>query len=223
LEEEPQALFEKLRKLRLDISKYLRFPPYIVFQDKALKEMTLLKPSNVEEFLRIKGVGETKAQKYAEIFMACIRGEDTDIAAHIERKGDAGDAVQKDKDLANDSNAKKQQIIELPKDGNLSSAEIAGTDGVSPPTVWASKAQVTMGKYDTPHEKAPAGEDLSTDWKPDPEVVLFIRRKIQALGSLEAVNAHYKDYSKICEYARRMAPLILNETEKDAKDQNPLH
>jgi DNA-directed RNA polymerase specialized sigma24 family protein len=221
LEEEPQALFEKLRKLRLDISKYLGFPPYIVFQDKALKEMTLLKPSNVKEFLRINGVGETKAQKYAEIFMACIRGEDTDIAAYIERKGDAGDADAKDENSADESGAKKQQIIELLKDGNLSSAEIAGTVGVSPPTVWAYKAHVTMGKYDTSHEKAPDGEDLTTDWKPDPEVVLFIRGKIQALGSLEAVNAHYKDDSQICEYARRMAPLILSEAEKDAKDLNP--
>ena len=221
LEEEPQALFEKLRKLRLDISRYLGFPPYMVFQDKALKEMTLLKPSNVKEFLRIKGVGETKAQKYAEIFMACIQGEDPDIAAHIERKGDAGDADQKDENSEDESSAKKQEIIELPKDGNLSSAEIGGTDGVSPPTVWASKAQVTMGKYDTPHEKTPAGEDLTTDWKPDPEAVLFVKRKIQALGSLEAVNAHYEEDSQICAYAKRMAPLILSETEKDAKDLSP--
>ena len=115
LEEEPQALFEKLRKLRLDISKYLGFPPYIVFQDKALKEMTLLKPSNVKEFLRIKGAGETKAQKYAEIFMACIRGEDPDIAAHIEKKGDAGDADAKDTDLTDNFQCEKAADYRTPQ------------------------------------------------------------------------------------------------------------
>jgi len=218
---EDQSLFEALRKIRLDISRYLGVPPYIVFNDKSLKEMASVKPSNVGEFLEINGVGDSKAQRYGEVFLACIRGEDTDIEAYLERKGDVGEADVKDENLADDSDAKKQLIIKLLKDGKLSSAEIAEMVGVSPPTVWAYKAHVTMGKYDISHEKEPAGEDLSTDWKPDPEVILFIRAKIQELGNIEAVNDHYKGDSLICEYAKRIAPLVLSETDKDSKDLNP--
>ena len=220
-DEEQQSLFETLRKLRLSISRYLGVPPYIVFNDKSLKEMALIKPSNVDEFLKINGVGEAKVQRYAEIFLACIRGEETDITAYFERKEDAEEVVTKDENSAGDSGEKKQLIIELLKEGRLTSAEIAEKVGVSPPTVWAYKAHVTMGKYDTSDEKETVDEDLSADWKPDPEVVLFIRGKIQELGSIEAVNALYKDDSLVSEYARHMAPLILNEAKKDAEDLSP--
>ena len=196
VDEEQQSLFETFKKLRLNISRHLGVPPYIVFNDKSLKEMALIKPSNVDEFLEINGVGEAKVQRYSEIFLACIRGEETDIATYLERKEDAEEVVTKDENSAGDSGEKKQLIIELLKEGKLTSAEIAKKAGVSPPTFWAFKGNLTMGKYDTPDNKEPVNEDPLKDWIPDPEVVLFIRGKIQALGSIEAVNALYKDDSQ---------------------------
>ena len=53
--ENKQDLFETLRKLRLKISKQLKVPPYIIFNDQSLKEMALFKPATVNDFLQIKG------------------------------------------------------------------------------------------------------------------------------------------------------------------------
>lgn len=69
-------LFEKLRKLRLDISKRLGLPPYVVFHDKTLMEMVALRPKSREELLRISGVGERKAEQYGELFLKAIKEED---------------------------------------------------------------------------------------------------------------------------------------------------
>lgn len=66
-------LFEKLRMVRKKISSLEGVPPYIVFSDVALKEMSTYLPLNKEEFLKIKGVGEVKYEKYGEEFLAEIK------------------------------------------------------------------------------------------------------------------------------------------------------
>ena len=81
--EESRQLFEILRKLRLDISRQLEVPPYIIFPDKSLKEMAAVKPANLEDFLQITGVGASKAQRYSEVFLDCIRGEKIDLSRYI--------------------------------------------------------------------------------------------------------------------------------------------
>jgi ATP-dependent DNA helicase RecQ len=65
-------LFEKLRRLRLDFSKNLGVPPFVIFHDKTLKEMASFKPSNHGEFLQINGVGERKAEKFGDAFLKAI-------------------------------------------------------------------------------------------------------------------------------------------------------
>jgi len=77
-DEGSRRLFEKLRKLRLDIARKLEVPPYVVFHDRSLKEMALIKPATADDFLRITGVGASKAKRYSEAFLACIQGEKID-------------------------------------------------------------------------------------------------------------------------------------------------
>ena len=72
LGEEHRPLFEKLRRLRLDISKNLGVPPFVVFHDKTLMAMATHQPKNREEFLQISGVGEQKAERFAEAFLKAI-------------------------------------------------------------------------------------------------------------------------------------------------------
>jgi ATP-dependent DNA helicase RecQ len=67
-----RQLFEKLRRLRLDISKKLGVPPYVIFHDKTLTEMVVFRPKNREELLQINGVGEQKAQRFGDDFLAAI-------------------------------------------------------------------------------------------------------------------------------------------------------
>jgi len=66
-------LFEKLRQLRLEISKSMNVPPYVVFHDKTLKEMAARRPSSRAELLGITGVGERKAEQYGELFLKAIQ------------------------------------------------------------------------------------------------------------------------------------------------------
>ena len=66
---EDQALFERLRVLRMEIAKEEKIPPYIVFSDKTLISMCQLRPKNLEELLEVSGVGVVKAEKYGERFL----------------------------------------------------------------------------------------------------------------------------------------------------------
>jgi ATP-dependent DNA helicase RecQ len=71
-DEDARALFEKLRRLRLEISKQLGVPPFVVFHDKTLMEMATKRPANREEFIGINGVGEQKASQFADAFLDAI-------------------------------------------------------------------------------------------------------------------------------------------------------
>ena len=72
LNDDARQLFEKLRRLRLDLSKKLGVPPYVIFHDKTLTEMAVLKPNSRAEFLQINGVGEQKAEKFGNVFLKAI-------------------------------------------------------------------------------------------------------------------------------------------------------
>lgn len=67
-------LFEELRLLRAEIAREEHVPPYIVFSDKALIHMCIVRPENKEDMLKVSGVGEFKYEKYGERFLDCIQG-----------------------------------------------------------------------------------------------------------------------------------------------------
>ena len=71
--EAEENLFETLRKLRAQIAKEEKVPSYIVFSDKTLAHMCIIKPVNKEEMLSVSGVGEFKYEKYGERFLAAVR------------------------------------------------------------------------------------------------------------------------------------------------------
>ena len=68
------TLFEVLRKVRTEEAARLKVPPYIVFGDKALKEMATHFPQTSSEFLNINGVGNKKLSQFGEKFMEAIKG-----------------------------------------------------------------------------------------------------------------------------------------------------
>lgn len=67
-----ESLFEKLRGLRTEIAREEKVPPYIVFSDKTLTHMCIVKPKSKQEMLKVSGVGEFKFEKYGERFLNCI-------------------------------------------------------------------------------------------------------------------------------------------------------
>ena len=69
LSEGDNQLINRLKQLRLDISKKQGLPAYTVFHDSTLIQMVEYKPKSEEDFLRIDGVGLTKYQKYGKRFL----------------------------------------------------------------------------------------------------------------------------------------------------------
>ena len=67
------ALFEELRSLRKQISQAAGVPPYIVFTDNVLLEMSASRPSNEEKMLAIPGIGNAKMESYGPSFLEAIR------------------------------------------------------------------------------------------------------------------------------------------------------
>lgn len=70
---EDPKLFEALRSLRLTCANEEGFPPYIVFSDKVLHSLASIKPTTLEQFGNISGIGEHKKQKYGNRFIALIQ------------------------------------------------------------------------------------------------------------------------------------------------------
>ena len=70
--EDPE-LFEALRQLRRRCAEEEGFPPYIVFSDKVLHALATQKPTTIERFGFIPGVGDHKCQKYGQRFTALIK------------------------------------------------------------------------------------------------------------------------------------------------------
>lgn len=78
-DEETDTLFEMLRELRTDLASEAGVPPYVVFSDSTLKEMSRIRPSSRLEMLQIKGVGQSKLDKYGEAFLSRIKNADSNV------------------------------------------------------------------------------------------------------------------------------------------------
>lgn len=63
-----QNLFGQLKELRKKVAKKHGIPPYTVFMDPSLEDMTVQYPITVEEIAKVYGVGEGKAKKYGKEF-----------------------------------------------------------------------------------------------------------------------------------------------------------
>ncbi len=68
-----QELFRQLRQKRAELAKKRGVPAYIIFGDKALRDIAAKKPTTSEAFSNIYGVGENKLKLYANIFIEIIK------------------------------------------------------------------------------------------------------------------------------------------------------
>jgi ATP-dependent DNA helicase RecQ len=66
-------LFSMLKDLRKEVSKKLGLPPFVIFQDPSLEDMTIQFPITVDEMKNIAGVGNGKAEKYGKHFVDLIK------------------------------------------------------------------------------------------------------------------------------------------------------
>ena len=76
-----EVLMTMLKELRKKVAKKLGLPPFVIFQDPSLEDMSLKYPITTDEMINIHGVGEGKAKKYGKEFLTLINQyvEDNDI------------------------------------------------------------------------------------------------------------------------------------------------
>ncbi len=68
-----KGLFETLRTLRSTLARERGVPAYVVFGDAALRDMARRRPSTLDRFLDVRGVGETKCEQYGRVMIERIR------------------------------------------------------------------------------------------------------------------------------------------------------
>ncbi|CAA6814729.1 MAG: ATP-dependent DNA helicase RecQ [uncultured Sulfurovum sp.] len=66
-------MYDKLRELRKEIASQKGIPPYIVFSDKTLKDLSNKQPQDKEEMLEVHGIGEVKFERYGVAFLELLQ------------------------------------------------------------------------------------------------------------------------------------------------------
>jgi ATP-dependent DNA helicase RecQ len=72
LDDRQQALYQRLRELRVSIARMQGVPPFVVFSDKTLREMAAAEPLTPRALLEISGVGAQKSARYGTAFLDAI-------------------------------------------------------------------------------------------------------------------------------------------------------
>lgn len=67
-----ERLLKQLKEIRREVAKKKGIPPYVVFQDPSLEDMTVQYPTTLEELSRVFGVNEGKAKKFGKAFIDYI-------------------------------------------------------------------------------------------------------------------------------------------------------
>ena len=66
-------LFDALRELRRELATEGGVPPYVIFHDTTLREMTTARPDSLAAMSGISGVGARKLEAYGDAFLAVIK------------------------------------------------------------------------------------------------------------------------------------------------------
>jgi ATP-dependent DNA helicase RecQ len=72
LRSDDHPLFEALRQCRLELSKDLGVPPYVIFHDSTLVEIARLRPATLDDMHLISGIGEQKLEKFGQAFLEIV-------------------------------------------------------------------------------------------------------------------------------------------------------
>lgn len=121
-----EALFSLLKDLRKSMSKNLGLPPFVLFQDPSLEDMSIQYPISMEELQNITGVGVGKAKKYGKEFIELIkkyveeneieRPQDMVVKSVVNKSGNKVFIIQsidKRMDLEDIANAKGMDMKDL--------------------------------------------------------------------------------------------------------------
>lgn len=91
---ENSDLFEALRALRKKVAQEAEIPPYVVFADSTLREMSKFYPNDKDAMLEIKGVGEQKYEKFGRLFEEEIARFVTENGIEIDKSSNLMESSQ---------------------------------------------------------------------------------------------------------------------------------
>ncbi|MGL5820094.1 MAG: DNA helicase RecQ [Sarcina sp.] len=107
-------LFESLKELRKNIANEKGVPPYVVFSDAALREMSMRYPVEKEEFIAINGVGEKRFENYGGLFSRVIEQYIIENDIKKDSSGAMSNEIQKElKKLPLEVNTDKKLLEKL--------------------------------------------------------------------------------------------------------------
>ena len=86
--EEDETLFSALKSKRRFLAEALNAPAYVVFADAVLMEMARSRPSSLDEFSKLSGVGAVKLERYGKAFLEVINNNFEEL--HPSRRRLAG-------------------------------------------------------------------------------------------------------------------------------------
>ena len=86
--EEDETLFSALKSKRRFLAEALNAPAYVVFADAVLMEMARSRPSSLDEFSKLSGVGAVKLERYGKAFLEVINNDFQEL--HPSRRRLAG-------------------------------------------------------------------------------------------------------------------------------------
>jgi len=112
VESSGNPLFEKLRALRKSLAEEKGLPPYLVFTDATLQEMTRLLPTSLSDLREVSGVGEFKLETYGADFLS-------EINQYIARTKKGKQATGGTKMVTFEMHEKGMSVEEISKERNL--------------------------------------------------------------------------------------------------------
>ncbi|KLV25073.1 DNA helicase RecQ [Niallia circulans] len=83
---ENNALFDYLRGIRKQLAEEENVPPFVVFSDQTLRNISMVMPTSHEDFREIKGIGDHKLQKYGDVIIEHILAFQIEEAYSADRK-----------------------------------------------------------------------------------------------------------------------------------------
>ena len=175
------TLFERLRKLRQEISLAENIPAYLVFNDATLKEMERNRPMSEADFIDISGVGLRKLEVYGEDFIAEIVAFSNEKIKTRKKKGT------------------HKITYDLYKEG-LNIDEIASKRNLKSTTIFSHLALLYT-----------EGKDIEIYDFVSKEEVEKVRRAKDALENPQALKPYYEHLNAEIEYFKiRLALTIID-------------
>ncbi|WP_324719038.1 DNA helicase RecQ [Salinimicrobium sp. HB62] len=179
------TLFERLRKLRLELSRDEDIPAYLIFNDATLKEMEKERPMTDEEFMMVNGVGRQKMQKYGYRFIK-------EIIAHSKEK--------REKKSRKKGNTYKE-TFRLYKEG-MSIEEIATERQLAATTIFSHLAKL----YDS-------GEDVDLKKFITPEDLAALKKARKVLDYPDTLKPYFEHFQEAMDYPTIRVGLTILEKE----------